>query len=193
LIDSLVQETELKDNLFRNVAFDYLLMARDTEINNESFIKDFHLRSANNRHIQEINELYEGIRNIQPKKKIPNVLVMDRDGNKITLQEIAKDKKVVFYFWTGSNKRYFKDIHSRVNQLSSLKKDYTFVGINHNTDDSTWKGMIEQANLNSANQYKAENFEELTKALIIYPPNKCIITEDAKIVDAFTTMWAANF
>ncbi len=193
LIDSLVEESELKDNLFRNVAFDYLLMAQDTEKNNEIFIQDFHLRSANNRHIQEISDLYEGIRNIQPRKKIPNVLVTDLDGNKISLQEIAKDKKVVFYFWTGANKRYFKDIHKRVNQLSSAKKEYTFVGINHNTDDTTWKGMIEQTQLNPSNQYKAVNFEELTRALVIYPPNKCIITEDAKIVDAFTTMWAANF
>ncbi len=72
LIDSLVKEKELKDNLFRNVAFDYLLMAHDSETNNEIFIKDFHLRSGNNRHIEEINDLYEGIRNIQPQKSIPN-------------------------------------------------------------------------------------------------------------------------
>ena len=193
LIDSLVKETEIKDNLFRNVAYDYLLMAHDTETNNEIFIQDFQLRSANNRHNQEINDLYQGIRNIQPKKIIPNVLVTDTNGNKITLQEIAKDKKVVFYFWSAGNKRYFNDIHDRVKQLSPVKKEYTFVGINHNTDEATWKGLITKAKLNPTNQYKAENYEELTKALIIYPPNKCIITDDAKIVDAFTTMWAANF
>jgi peroxiredoxin len=193
LIDSLVKETELKDNLFRKVAFDYLLMANDTEANNEVFIEDFHMRSGNNRHIQEITELYEGIRNIQPQKKIPNVIVTDIKGDNISLQDIAKDKKVVFYFWTGANKRYFKDINKRVNKISSEKKEYTFIGINHNTDESTWKAMIDQANLNPANQFKADNFKELTKALIIYPLNKCIITEDAKIVDAFTTMWAANF
>ena len=169
------------------------LIYKSSHANNEIFIKDLHFRSANNRHLQEINDLYEGVRNIQPQKKIPNVSVMDIDGNQISLQEIAKDKKVVFYFWTGGNKRYFKDIQKRVNQLSDDKKEYTFVGINHNTDEATWKGMVEQAKLNPANQYKAENFQELTKALIIYPPNKCIITEDAKIVDAFATMWASNF
>ncbi|MFK7812457.1 MAG: peroxiredoxin family protein [Maribacter sp.] len=193
LIDSLVQETELKDNLFRNVAFDYLLMAHDTETNNETFIKDFHIKSGNNRHIKEINDLYEGIRSIQPQKIIPNVQVIDTNGNKVSLQEISKNKKVVFYFWTGANKRYFKDINRRVSQLSLVKKEYTFVGINYNTDESTWKGMVEQGKLNPANQYKSENFEALTKALVIYPLNKCIITEDAKIVNAFTTMWATNF
>ena len=193
LIDSLVSENELKDNLFRKVALDYLLMAKDTEANNEIFINDFHLRSGNNRHITEIDDLYEGIRNIQPKKEIPNVIVTDINGNKISTKEISKDKKVVFYFWSGANKRYFKDINKRINQLSTTKKDYIFVGINHSTDDSTWKGLIQKAKLNPDHQYKADSFEELTKALIIYPANKCIITEDAKIVDAFTTMWATNF
>jgi len=193
LIDSLVQETELKDNLFRKVAFDYLLMARDTEVNNEIFITDFHLRSGNNRHIEEINGLYEDIRNIQPKKEIPNIAVTSADGTRVSLQEIAKDKKVVFYFWSGTNKRYFKDIHKRINQLSDTKKEYTFVGINIYTDETTWKGMVAAAKLDAANQYKAENFEQLSKALVIRRLNKCIITEDAKIVDAFTTMWAANF
>lgn len=192
LIDSLVQEDELKDNLFRNVAFEYLLRGRDTEKNNETFIQDFYLRSGNNRHIGEINELYQGIRNMQPKKKIPNVLVTDINGNKISLQEIAKNKKVAFYFWSGSNQRYFKDVIERAAFLSATKENYTFVGINYRTDEPTWKGMIERAQLDKANQYKADDFEELAKALTIYQRNKCIITKDAKIVDGFTTLWAAN-
>ena len=193
LIDSLIQEDELKDNLFRNVAFEYLLRGGDSEINNETFIEDFHLRSANNRHIGEIDALYEGIRNMQPKKKIPNVMVTDINGNQISLQEIAKDKKVAFYFWSGSNPRYFKDVIERTNYLSKTKKNYTFVGINYRTDEKSWKGMIENAKLDKAYQFKADNFEEFAKALTIYQRNKCIITDDAKIVDGFTTLWAANF
>ena len=192
LIDSLVTEAELKDNLFRNVAFEYLLRGQDTEKNNATFIQDFHLRSGNNRHIGEINELYEGIRNMQPKKKIPAVMVTDINGNKVSLQEIAKNKKVAFYFWSGSNQRYFKDVIQRTADLSKTKKDYIFVGINYRTDEQTWKGMINHAKLDTANQFKSDNFEELAKALTIYQRNKCIITDDAKIVDGFTTLWAAN-
>ncbi|KAG1648513.1 hypothetical protein GQR58_029769 [Nymphon striatum] len=187
LIDSLVQEDELKDNLFRNVAFEYLLRGRDTEKNNETFIQDFYLRSGNNRHISEINELYEGITNMQPKKKIPNVMVTNVSGKKVSLQDIAKGKKVAFYFWSGSNQRYFKDVIERAAFLSATKENYTFVGINYRTDESTWKGMIARAKLD-----KADDFEELAKALTIYQRNKCIITKDAEIVDGFTTLWAAN-
>ncbi len=193
LIDSLVIESELKDNLFRNVAIEYLLRGRDTERNNEIFIQDFYLRSGNNRHIAEVNELYEGVRNIQPKKDIPNLFVTSMNGDKISLKEIAKNKKVAFYFWTGTKQRYFRDVVKRVAELSNTVEDYTFVGINYETDDTTWKGMVHNANLEKSNQYKADDFEKLAKVLIFNQRNKCIITKDAKIVDAFTTMWAANF
>ncbi|VAW12493.1 FIG00656586: hypothetical protein [hydrothermal vent metagenome] len=193
LIDSLVKETELKDNLFRNVAFNYLLLAHDTEKNNKTFIEDFHLRSGNNRHIEEIDELYTGISNIQPLKKIPNVHVTNVNGERVSLREIAKGKKAVFYFWSGSEKKHFENIVKRAAQLTSAKKDYTFIGINIKTDETIWKGMIETKNLDQNNQYKADDFDELTKALIIYPLNKCIITDDAIIIDAFSTMYAASF
>ncbi|GAB5474370.1 MAG: thioredoxin family protein [Maribacter sp.] len=192
LIDSLVQENELKDNLFRNVAFNYLLAANDTEKNIESFITDFHLRSGNNRHIKEINELYEGIQNVQPKKKIPNVLVSNMAGEKISLQDISKDGKVVFYFWTGDDRGHFKSILKRVEHLSETKKEYTFVGINIKTDDSTWRGMVDSYGLESEKQFKADDFEEITKALIIHHLNRCVITEDATIIDAFSDMYTAS-
>lgn len=191
LIDSLVKENELKDNLLRNVAFSYLLWAKDKEENNRIFIDEFHKFSKNNRHLKEIDELYEGISNIQPNKSIPDVQVSNIHGESISLQKIASDGKTVFYFWSATEKKQFDDIAKRVLQLTEAKPEYNFVGINFMTDEANWKGMLESSGLDKNNQYKANNFKELTKALIVYPLNKCIITEDAKIVDAFATLYTS--
>lgn len=192
LIDSLVQEKELKDNLFRNVAINYLLMSRDSEKNIESFIEDFHSRSPNNRHIKEIDDLFVGIQNMQPQKKVPDLMVTAINGDSASLQEISKDKKVVFYFWTAANRAHFENVVKRAKQLSEIKKDYDFVGINIRTDDVTWKGMVEAAGLDKQNQYKADDFNEIQRILIIDKLNKCIIAEDAIIVDAFSDMYASS-
>lgn len=185
LIDSLVEEKELKDNLFRNVAIDYLLKVHDTEANNKIFIEVFHALSGNNKHIDEIDDLYEGIRNIQPNKRIPNIEVSNFNGEKVSLQNIAKNKKTVFYFWSGSNKKHLENMSKRVMELSHKKPNYNFVGINIQTKDDDWKALTQTAGFNYMNQYRADNFEELTRALIVYPMNKCIITENEMIVDAF--------
>ncbi|MCP4974963.1 MAG: redoxin domain-containing protein [Maribacter sp.] len=189
LIDSLVEEKELKDNLFRNVAYDYLLKVHDTEANNKIFIEVFHALSGNNKHIDEIDDLYEGIRNIQPNKRIPNIVVSDFNGEKVSLQNIAKNKKTVFYFWSGSNKKHLESMSKRVMELSHKKPNYNFVGINIQTKNDDWKVLTQTAGFNFTNQYRADNFEELKKALIVDYLNKCIITENEMIVDAFGDMY----
>ncbi|WP_373517981.1 TlpA family protein disulfide reductase [Pricia sp.] len=189
LIDSLVEEKELRDNLFRYVAFNYLLNVNDPEENNEKFIDLFHKLSDNNRHMQEIDALYEGIKNIQPYKEIPNVAVSDSDGNTIFLHDIAGNKKTVFYFWSGTNRDHFEHIKRRVAKLSAEKPEYRFVGINIKTPEPVWKGLLEISDLDKEMQYHATDFDALTKSLVIDRLNKCIITDNGRIVDAFADVY----
>ncbi|MBM1107445.1 redoxin domain-containing protein [Aurantibacter crassamenti] len=190
LIDSIVIDKELKDNLLRKVAFDYLLKAHDSEENNEIFIEQFHELSNNNRHNEEIDELYEGIRNIQPKKTIPEVYVNNSEGESVSLRDISKGKKTVFYFWSGEDKRHFKEVNKRIASLDNKKSKYQFIGINIRTEETSWKGIVQTAKLDPDTQFRSENFEELTKALIIYPINKCIIAENGKIINAFSNIFS---
>ena len=185
LIDSLVVEKELKDNLFRNVAVDYLLKVHDSEDNIKIFMEVFHALSDNNRHIDEINDLYEGIMNIQPHKRIPNIEVTNINGEKVSLPSIAKEGKTVFYFWSGANKKHLRDISNQIKRLTQTEPTYTFVGINVQTNSDEWKSLLPTSGFNEENQYRSDNFEYLTKALIVYPMNKCIITDNDLIVDAF--------
>lgn len=185
LIDSLVVEKELKDNLFRNVAVDYLLKVHDSEDNIKIFMEVFHALSDNNRHIDEINDLYEGILNIQPHKRIPNIEVTNINGEKVSLPSIAKEGKTVFYFWSGANKKHLRDISNQIRRLTQIEPAYKFVGINVQTNSDEWKSLLPSSGFNEENQYRSDNFEYLTKALIVYPMNKCIITDNDLIVDAF--------
>jgi len=193
LIDSIVTGKELKDNLFRHVAFNYLLKVQDVSENNQHFITKFHEFSKNNRHSNEIDELYEGIENIQPKKVIPEVYVSSTTGEKVSLREIAKKGKTVFYFWSGVDKRHFENIKERVKHLTGEKPDYRYVGINMKTSEANWKGMLKNSGLDVDLQFRANDFNALTKSLIIYPENKCVITEDTLIVDAFSNLYASSF
>lgn len=191
IIDSLFTERELKDNLFRYVAFDYLLNAHDSEKENDEFIDDFHQLSDNNRHMKEIETLYQGIKNIRPNKKIPDIQVSNVEGELVSLREIAqgKENKTVFYFWSGTNRVHFENMKRRVAYLSSKNPGYHFVGINIRTSEPVWKGLVESSGLNRQLQYRSADFDALTKVLIIDKPNKCIITENDIIVNAFANVY----
>ena len=145
----------------------------------------FHALSGNNRHIDEIDDLYEGINNIQPNKRIPDIEVTNFNGEKVSLPSISKDRKTVFYFWSGANKKHLDDISNRIRYLTEQEPSYTYVGINVETNLDEWKSLLPMKGLDAENQYRSDNFEELTRALIVYPMNKCIIADNEMIVDAF--------
>ncbi|NHF59267.1 transaldolase [Flavobacteriaceae bacterium TP-CH-4] len=190
IIDSLVTAKELKDNLFRYVAFNYLLKVHDPE-ENKKFIKEFHRLSRNNKHLEEIENLYQGIENIQPNKMVPDVYVSKVNGDTVSLRKIAEEGKTVFYFWSGVEKQHFENTKKRIALLTEQRPEYRYVGINVNTSEKAWKSMLEISSLDKELQYRAIDFEELTNSLIIYPPNKCVITKDAMIVDAFSNLYAS--
>ncbi len=189
LIDSLVVEKELRDNLFRNVAVDYLLKKQDVPENTEVFLNEFKSVSKNNMHIKEIENLYQGIVNLQPFKTIPNLTVVSFDEKSSTLPEIAKNKKVLFYFWSGNNKKQYLDIFERVADLKEQRPSHEFIGINVNTDFNYWRVILKNLNIDPETQYHSNNFRELTETLVLYPMNKAIITDNALIVDGFSNIY----
>lgn len=189
LIDSLVVEKELRDNLFRNVAVDYLLKKQDSPENNELFINEFKNVSKNNMHIEEIEHLYQGILNLQPLKTIPNLTVVSHEDESFTLPEIAKDKKVLFYFWSGNNKKQYQDIFKRVAELQEKKPDHELIGINIKTDVNEWKAILNGISVDPKTQYHTDNFKELMETLVLDKMNKAIITDNALIVDGFSSIY----
>ncbi|MGO4918885.1 transaldolase [Maribacter spongiicola] len=189
LIDSLVVEKELRDNLFRNVALDYLLKKKDAPENTEIFLNEFKNVSKNNMHIEEIENLYQGITNLQPSKIIPNLEVLNFENQSKTLTEISANRKVLFYFWSGTNKKQYLDIFNRIAVLKEKKPEYELIGINIKTDFDQWKSIIATLGVDSTLQYHSTDFKELTEKLVLYPMNKAILTDNTVIVDGFSNIY----
>lgn len=191
MIDSLVGEKELRDNLFRNVAYNYLLREHDPD-SNKVFIDEFQSISGNNMHIKEIQKLYKGISDIQPDSPVPNIDVVSLNDEVVTLSSLSEDRKVIFYFWSGTAKNHYENIFNRVKELKAEKPEYDYIGINFRTETNNWKAIVDKFNFEAGSQYKTNDFENLTEKLIIYPMNKCIIANDAVIVDAFSNIYRNN-
>lgn len=193
LIDSLIQEKKLKDNLYRNIVMHYLLKVRDTPENTLSFMETFKAYSPVNTHMDEIDQLYKDINNLQPNNSIPNLMVQNSDGRSIGLNDISKDKKVIFYFWSAKHENHFKNVQARLNSIASQYPEHTFIGINRSTDYNQWQSMMELYQLNKANQYRSEDYEMLKTSLVIDHMNKSIIIENGRIVNGFADILNLNY
>ncbi len=187
LIDSLVTGEALRDNLFRTVAFDYLLK-NDTEENFEKFMQEFHRLSGTNRHRPEIDRLSEAIQNLRPDRDVPGLLVENSAGNEQTLQDIASEGNVVFYFWSGPQQHHLANITRRVRALGELHDDFRFVGICLRTDKGRWKQLVETYGLDPADQYWADDFETFVQTLVVDNTYKSVLVKNGKIVDGFANL-----
>ncbi len=188
LIDSLILQPELRDNLFRNIVVDYLLK-HNSEENMSRIIADFHKLSANNRHMEEINALYEGIMRMQPKKALPELMLYSAEEEAVSMADLSRDKKTVFYFWSGSEMGHFRNISRRVEKLKQKHPEYHFVGINLRTDMARWKTLLDSHGLDKSEQYWAEDYDQITHTLIISDQNKSIVAENGIILDAFANVY----
>jgi len=189
LIDSLVQESNLRDNLFRNAAYTYLFEDHDTT-NNEQFIAEFNSLSHNNRHSEEINQLYQGIKSLSSGKEIPQVTLVNMHGDTKSTKDACKNKKTVYYFWSLNQMNHMKNIYSRISELKEEHPEYRYVGINVNDDHERWVHTLNEMKLDTTAQYRCANFEDMQKKLVLYGLNKIIITNgDGTIVDAFANAY----
>ncbi|GMN04952.1 thioredoxin family protein [Croceitalea sp. MTPC5] len=189
LIDSLVDVKELRDNLFRNVAMDYLLKVHETNKDCHAFIQEFESLSENDIHKEEIRGLYHSINNLQADKELPDLKLEDIDGNMISLKEMSKSNNTLFYFWTASQKRHFKNVLRHIDKISKKHPDFKFVGINLRTGRKQWENLIRENKLDTTNQYWSDNFNTVQAMLVIDNLNKCIISEDTVIVDGFANVF----
>ncbi|WP_242528091.1 TlpA family protein disulfide reductase [Allomuricauda sp. CAU 1633] len=192
LVDSLVAETEIRDILFRNIAVDYLLKEHNPSQECQLFIDKFNKLSSNEQHKEEIDHLYKGIRHLQPNQSLPNFILKDINNQNISLKEIVGRKKnTVFYFWTASQQKPFRSNMQHVEKLKKKYPDHNFVGINLKTSYPQWQLLVEEYKLDKNTQFHGENFKEIQMAMIIDKLNKCIITKDTVIVDAFADLYTS--
>ncbi len=192
LVDSLVAEKEIRDILFRNIAVDYLLKEHNPSQECQAFIDKFHALSSNEEHKNEIDLLYKGIQHLQPNHPLPNFKLKDADNQEVSLKEIVGRKKnTVIYFWTASQRKHFRDVTQHVAELKKKYPQYNFVGVNLRTSYPQWKVLVEEYKLDKNNQFHGENFKEIQMAMIIDKINKCVITRDTVIVDAFADLYTS--
>lgn len=197
LVDSLVKRQELKDNLYRNAAYSYMLRDHNL-VNNEKFISAYNKVAHNQKHKKEINKLFENIKRLQSGNDLPEILLSSLKGDTVKISEIATKPSTsgtVFYFWSTNQKRHIIHINKRMLNLQKKFPSYQFVGIN--VDDiispEEWQQIVHSNDLDLLSQYKAIDQETTSKKLIVNHLNKSIITDNqGRIVNAFANAYSTQ-
>ena len=186
LIDSMVDQQTLKNNLLRNVAFDYLYKTHRSDEMSDSFLALYQDLSNHPEHLAEIQGVYDGIKQLQFGQPLPAIQVYAMDDQKMSFPQIAKGKHALFYFWSGRQLGHFKNVSRQVDSLKAKRPDWIFVGVNLATPKNDWKSIIRKTRVDSTHQYRIHDSGEIRH--LLHDLNQCIIAKDTIILNGFARL-----
>jgi len=182
----MVDQQTLKNNLLRNVAFDYLYKTHRSDEMSDSFLALYQDLSNHPEHLAEIQGVYDGIKQLQFGQPLPAIQVYAMDDQKMSFPQIAKGKHALFYFWSGRQLGHFKNVSRQVDSLKAKRPDWIFVGVNLATPKNDWKSIIRKTRVDSTHQYRIHDSGEIRH--LLHDLNQCIIAKDTIILNGFARL-----
>tara|TARA_R100000935_G_scaffold21876_4_gene40500 strand:- start:49003 stop:50403 length:1401 start_codon:yes stop_codon:yes gene_type:complete len=188
LIDSLVTNDSLKNSLIRRNARNYLLHTKDPD-NGRKMVEMVQRLNDNPIHQEEIKNLAQATNKLTPGQKVPNVVLVNSDNEAKKLHEILT-KRTVLYFWSMESVKHFKDIHSKVAELSSKYPEFEFIGINTDTHYKKWLQTVKMSGFNKEKEFQLEDIENAERSLVLTSNNKAlIIKRNGEILESNTNLF----
>ncbi len=188
VIDSLITNDSLKNSLIRRNARRYLLATKDPE-NGRKMIEILKEYDANPKHHRELETLAKATMKLTPGQKIPNVLLLNTDNEAEDLHSILS-KRTVLYFWSMESVKHFKDIHSKVAELSSKYPEFEFIGINTDTHFKKWRNTVSVSGFNKMKEYQLEDVQNAERRLVLNSNSKAlIIDKNGEIMESNTNIF----
>ena len=189
IIDSQINDPYLKNNLARATAIEEILNFKNNDLHDE-FIDYYTYVNTSNRYLDEITKLYNDIDKMKKGNVLPEVNILDFNGNTTSSSEEFLGSKTFIYFWSQTQMNHYRRTIRRVEELKQQYPQYRFVGI----CIQPYTDMVSQAqnilNLDLSNQFSFKDFESSSKDWVLTFLNKTIvIDEKVKIIDAFSNLF----
>jgi len=156
----------------------------------DEFIDYYTYVNTSTRYLEEITKLYRDIEKMKKGNILPEVNILNFNGDIISSTEEFIGSKTIIYFWSQTQMNHYRRTIRRVEELKQNYPEYRFVGI----CIQPYTDMVSQAqnilNLDLSNQFSFKDFESSSKDWVLTFLNKTIVTDEkVKIIDGFNNLF----
>lgn len=192
IADTLIKNEKVKNTILNNIAFSYLLEDQNM-VNNQTFLATYHKYSTDKSQKNEITKIGNAIQLLKAGNKLPEVTLLDRNGNKVSSNTFT-NKKTVIFFWTANAISHLEAAHKKILAFQKSHPDYQFIGINLNDTQEEWKRLLGKYKFDNIPEYRCANFEDIKSKWVITKIHRTIILgNNGTIKNAFTNIFELNF
>jgi len=190
VIDSLIQNKDLKNQLLKNTTLHYL---KTVKCGNQatSILAGFNTYNSDHANKEKIEGLVNTIKNLSYGNPLPDFNIVNSNNQTVTFKSTLQDKPTVLYFWSSNNKRHIKSVQQKVNQFA-VNSNYNFIGISLDNSNKNWKVYAHKFNLE--NRFSLKTPKETREKLLIQNVNKIyVLDENAKILSTDLNIFDPHF
>jgi peroxiredoxin len=192
IADTLIKNEKVKNSIFNNIAFTYLLEDQNM-VNNQKFLESYRKFSTDNSKKNEILRIGNAIQLLIAGNQLPEVKLIDKDGLTVSTNSIIK-KKTVLFFYTKEALTHLAAAHKKVLAFKSKYPDYQFIAINLDKDQKEWQELLSNYKFEGIQEYRCANFEDIKNKLAITKIQRALVLDvNGKIKNAFTNLFDVKF
>ena len=193
IIDSQINDPYLKNNLARATAIEEILNFKNNDLHDE-FIDYYTYVNTSNRYLDEITKLYNDIEKMKKGNVLPEVNILDFNGNIASSSEEFSGSKTFIYFWSQTQMNHYKNTLERSKLLQERYPNIRFVGICIQPFNSMVDQVQKMMEINPEDQFSLVDFEKASEAWVLTLLNKAIILDaKGKIIEGFGNFSDATF
>lgn len=193
LIDSLIENTYIKDELLYHFTVNYIPRSKNSE-STSAVLKSYLSKSENEKSKEMMIRFTNSLDQLKEGMQIPDVKILDYNNTELDIVSVINSPTVIS-FWSHTFYDHFKDSHYKIKNLKKKYPEIRFITIN--IDDyglEKSKKSLKNNRFSCNDEYYFKNPETSIEALAIHPMNKTmIIDKDKKIVNSNTNMFSNKF
>lgn len=193
MVDSLIVNTNIKDDLLYHFAMGYLSKSKNEAHNNE-LLKSYLSKSKSEKGKQKMIHYTNSINLLKEGMKVPEIELIDYNESVTKISDLI-DSPTVLSFWSHKYYDHFKESHYKIKELKVKYPEVKFISINideYGIEKS--KKLLENHGLYSSKEFKFKNTDEALDILAVYPMTKTILIDKNKtIVNSNTNMFSVGF
>ena len=134
LIDSLVQNKEIKSRLTSFITRKFLSFCKKQEEANiiyNSYLEINKTNDENSKNYQQkrVINLYNSLKNLKKGNKLPIIELINANKKSININKVIKNKTII-YFWSKNSKNSYKYSHEKVKNLKIKHPEIDFISVN---------------------------------------------------------------
>lgn len=193
VLDKNIKGTLLRNNLARAIAFEEILTF-ENHGQHERFLQFFATINTSTVYLAEVLGLHGDISSMEPKKRLPKIMLQNAKRETINSATLANEKTTVIYFWSQTQMNHYRDTLERVKSFQEQYPKIRFVGICIQPFNTMVDEVQKIMEVDKENQFALVDFENARKEWVLTLLNKAIILDSkGKIIEGFGNFSDSNF